>query len=322
MLYLGQKLWIPLGFGLLISLILYPVTRWLELRGWPKIVAIVSSLSLLFTLLFALLALLTFQFSQFLNNWPQMQQKLEAALIQALASLGTLLNITALEQQAWIDALLKDGLEYLVSWLPQGLYTAGVSLVLLLLVPFYAVLILYYRQILLDFLHRITQGWSYDKLLGILKKSIHTYFGFIKGVSLVYLIVGVLNSIGLSILGVPNAILFGFIASILTFIPYVGITIGALLPITVAWLTFDSIFYPLGVVGIFVVVQILEANVIFPLIVSHHLKINALAAIVVIVVGGLLWGGAGMILLLPFVAMLKLIIEEIDQDHPLAILLR
>ena len=56
----------------------------------------------------------------------------------------------------------------------------------------------------------------------ILKLTIDTYYNFIKGMAIVYIIVGILNSVGLLILGVPHAILFGFIASILTFIPYVG----------------------------------------------------------------------------------------------------
>ena len=64
--------------------------------------------------------------------------------------------------------------------------------------------------------------------------------------ALVYLIVAILNSIGLALLGIPNAILFGCIASILTFIPYVGITIGALVPITISWLLYDSLLVSTG----------------------------------------------------------------------------
>jgi len=55
----------------------------------------------------------------------------------------------------------------------------------------------------------------------ILVKTIHAHYNFIKGMLVVYLIVGLLNSIGLWIIGVPKPFLFGFIASILTFIPYV-----------------------------------------------------------------------------------------------------
>jgi predicted PurR-regulated permease PerM len=68
---------------------------------------------------------------------------------------------------------------------------------------------------------------------------------------IVYAIVGVLNSLGLLLLGVPHAIFFGFVAAILTFIPYVGIMVGALLPMAMAWITFNSIWYAVGVAAIF-----------------------------------------------------------------------
>ncbi len=138
---------------------------------------------------------------------------------------------------------------------------------------------------------------------------------------LVYLIVGILNSIGLALIGIPNPIFFGFIASILTFIPYVGITMGALMPITVSWLVYDSIYYPLGVIAVFVIVQVLEANVIFPLAVSGRLKINALMTLVVIIGGGIIWGALGMVLFLPFAAILKLIADQVEDMRPVAILL-
>jgi predicted PurR-regulated permease PerM len=65
----------------------------------------------------------------------------------------------------------------------------------------------------------------------ILIETIRAYYNFIKGMLIVYLIVGLLNSIGLLIVGVPHPFMFGFIASILTFIPYVGIMISSLYPL-------------------------------------------------------------------------------------------
>jgi len=322
LLYFGQKLFIPLSFALLISLILYPVTHWLEARRWPTILAILSSMSVLLLILSGLIILLVQQFTHFLSRWPDMQQKLESAVNQLTNTAGSFLGFSDIEQQEWINTLITNATEYLLNWLPKSLYSAGINLVLLLLVPFYVILILYYRRLLLEFLHKVVKQWSFIELKKMLNDSIHTYFNFIKGMALVYLIVGILNSIGLFLLGIPNAILFGFVASILTFIPYVGITIGALLPITISWLLYDSLWYPLGVIAVFVFIQVLEANVIFPLVLSHHLKINALAAIVVIVMGGLLWGAAGMILFLPFIAIFKLVIEHVDKNHPMAILLR
>ena len=89
----------------------------------------------------------------------------------------------------------------------------------------------------------------------------------------------------------------------------------------VSWLAYDSVLYPIGVVVVFVIVQVLEANVIFPLAVSYRLNINALMTLIVIIAGGIIWGAMGMVLFLPFAAIIKLIAEHIEEWKPLSILL-
>lgn len=138
---------------------------------------------------------------------------------------------------------------------------------------------------------------------------------------LVYLIVGSLNSLGLLLIGIPHPFLFGFMASILTFIPYIGIIVSSLLPITISWITYNSIWYPIGVIAVFSIVQALEAYVIFPFAVGSRLKINTLVIIMVAIVGGILWGAAGMILFIPFISIVKLIADRTESLKILSVLL-
>lgn len=155
----------------------------------------------------------------------------------------------------------------------------------------------------------------------IITETIHEYYKFIKGMLLVYTIVGILNSIGLALIGIPYPILFGFTASLLTFIPYIGILVSSLLPITIAWITFNSFWYPIGVIIVFGVVQILEAYIIFPYAVGSRLKINTLAILVVILVGGILWGTVGMLLFIPFLSIIKLIADRTESLQSISFLL-
>jgi predicted PurR-regulated permease PerM len=138
---------------------------------------------------------------------------------------------------------------------------------------------------------------------------------------LVYIIVGILNSIGLLALGVPHAVLFGMLCAIMTIVPYIGIVLSALLPISVVWLSTGNIWYPLGVVAVFSFVQYLEANVIFPKVVGTQLHVSTFAMLVAIIAGGILWGVAGMVLFIPFVAILKIISDYIEEWKPLNVLL-
>jgi predicted PurR-regulated permease PerM len=170
-------------------------------------------------------------------------------------------------------------------------------------------------------MEKIFTAFAQKGLRRILQNVIKTYYNFIKGMLLVYLIVALFKSLGLWLIGVPHAILFGSIASILTFIPYVGIMVGALLPIAISWITYSSIWYPIGVIIVFAIVQYLEANIIFPYAVGSRLHLNTLVTLMVIFLGGIIWGVSGMILFVPFLAIIKLLLDEYPEYKSYADLL-
>jgi predicted PurR-regulated permease PerM len=225
------------------------------------------------------------------------------------------------QQGRWMTQATNETVGNLFGLFKKAISISTVSVVMLILIPIYSILILYYRQLWAEVLYRIFPGQKKEEIREILSLTITTYYNFIKGMGLVYLLVGILNSVGLLLLGVPHAILFGLIASILTFIPYVGIMVGSLLPIAMAWATYDSIWYPVGIVAIFTFVQYLEANVIFPWAVSSRLNVNTMVVLIAIFAGGLLWGVAGMILFVPFVGILKLIADHNPRLKTLSLVL-
>ncbi len=320
--YFGKALLIPISFGLLISFLLYPICHWFEARGVGKSMAIFCSLLLFSVVIIGLSALMIWQFSLFTKQWPELYEKFLVLSTDTYNALGEFFNIPIDERRTWLNTLLGNVSQGILSVIPKTLYETSVSMLLFVLIPIYAALILFYRHLLLNFVFSFFHGKnSRREIVKIVRESIIAYYNFIKGMALVYIIVGILNSVGLAIIGVPNPVFFGLVASILTFIPYIGISVGALLPMSIAWLTFDSFWYPVAIVILFVVVQILEANIIFPFAVSFKLKINALATISVIIFGGIIWGASGMILFMPFAAILKLIADRIEGLKPLAILL-
>ena len=309
LLYFGKPLFVTLSFALLISFILYPICAWIERKSYKRITAIFISMTLLSLILLSLCALLVHQFISFWEEWPSIKPK----LLESLDLLSTYLSdkwaLTREDQNLWLKQTLNTNVPVFV----KGLLSAyAFTAVMAIMIPIFSVLILYHRARLVNVVYRLVPVETRIDLKNILGLSIPTYYNFVKGMLIVYLIVGLLNSMGLWIIGVPHPLLFGFIAAILTFIPYVGIIIGSLLPITMAWVTYNSIWYPISVVALFAVVQYLEANLIFPLAVSSRLHINTLATLIAIIMGGMLWGVAGMILFVPFLALIKLIAD----NHP------
>lgn len=321
LLHLGQSLLVPLSFALLLSFVLYPLCRWLENRKLPRPLAIMLALLLVLVLVSGLLLLLVQQFMQFAQEWPFLREKIIGSVEQLRGYLLSHFNLSLTTQEVWLESVLLSLVQQVLPLARQLLYSSAVGLVLFILIPFYSFLILYYREQFVAALPPLFPKADAAKIQLILRQTITTFYNFIKGMLLVYFIVGVLNVLGLLLLGVPHAVLFGIVASLLTFIPYVGITLGSLLPMTMAWLTYDSVLYPLGVVAVFTVVQYLEANLIFPLAVSYRLQVNTLFMILAILGGGIIWGAAGMILFVPFLAILKLVADQVAEWRPIGQLL-
>lgn len=321
LLYFGKTLFIPLSFSLLISFILYPICKWMEKKGTNKTIAIFISIFGVILFFSAVIYLLFTQVMEFSNEWQTFKVKLLEAANQLSIFLAERFGISVEKQMNFLKNVINNSGTQAISLLKITIYSISESLFYLLIIPVYSFLILYYRQLLVSVLYHVFSSEKKEAIREILVETIHVYYNFIKGMLVVYLIVGLLNSIGLYLIGVPHAFLFGFIASILTFIPYIGIIISSLLPITISWITFNSIWYPIGVIMVFSFVQVLEAYIIFPYAVGTRLKINTLVIILVVILGGILWGAAGMILFIPFVSIAKLIAERTKGLKTLSMLL-
>jgi predicted PurR-regulated permease PerM len=309
-LYFGRDIFIPLSFAALVSFVLYPICAWLESKGLGRLTATLIAITLLLTAGLLVISLLIFQLRGFLEAWPDIQTKVLALYREISLSLNNVLAIVGGQKQDILSTLSDQSGGHVIGIMSNAITTSAFTMLMLILVPIYAILILLYRAYWVAILGRLFPSENSESLRKMISLTIKAYYNFIKGMAVVYLSVGILNSVGLMLLGVPHAILFGFIAAVLTFIPYAGIIAGSLLPMAMAWITFDSIWYPLGVVAIFTFVQYLEANIIFPWAVSSRLNVNTLVMLIAIFVGGLVWGMAGMILFVPFAGIAKLIADH------------
>lgn len=317
-LYFTKVITIPMAFGLLIAMVLYPLCRWLEQRRWPRSAAIAACLAIVFVIGVGLIGVMVWQVVELRQELPRLTVKSDKVLVELQQWLVTRWGITLDMQINWLRQSANN-LSSRLGAVLVGTVNATASLLFnLVIIPLFTALFLSYRELLMRGLYQLFGETNHERVRQVSVQTVDTYYNYIKGLLLVYLTVGGLNSVGLAIVGLNQAILFGFIASILTIIPYVGIAIGALLPISVAWMMHDSIWYPLGVVAVFGIVQYLEANVIFPWVVGVQLKVNTLASVVALFLGGVIWGVSGMVLFLPFVAILKLIADNVDEWEPLA----
>jgi predicted PurR-regulated permease PerM len=129
--------------------------------------------------------------------------------------------------------------------------------------------------------------------------------GFIRGQLSVCAILAVLYSIGLYLIGIDLAIAIGTLAGFAFIIPYVGTIIGIVLSLVMALLKFHDILHPLLCLGWFGLVQSLEGMVITPRVVGNTVGLHPLVTLVVLLIGGQLFGLMGMLLAVPVAAVLR-----------------
>lgn len=320
-LYLGSSVLVPLSFGLFIAMLLYPVCAWLERKKMGRAFAILLSLLTLMVPISFLITLLVLQVVSLREYFPDLQLKLLELANDIMAYSENTFGIEKGKWRIWAVQGVESSIQSIFQFVRNTIKASLSGTVLLIIIPVYSFLILYSRERLVHVVELLVPKDLKGRLKGILHEAVSSYAQFIKGMATVYLIVGILNSVGLLILGIPNALFFGFVASILTFIPYIGIMIGALLPIVVSWTLYDSIYYPIGVVAIYAFVQYLEANLIFPWAVSKRINLSTLSTLIAIFAGGLIWGASGMILFVPYMAIARIIADQIKGGEAVALLL-
>ncbi|GAB2763311.1 hypothetical protein GCM10027275_00380 [Rhabdobacter roseus] len=312
---------IPLTFSVLFSILLHPVCDRLERWRVPRVIAIFLSLLLFLVVIVGLVYLVSRQVGSFAEEIPRITEKAEAFLEQLLSMGERYLNVSRSEQ-------VSEGKKYLLNALSESrtimlnlLVSTTGTLTTATLVPIYVFFFLLYRDFFRRFVHKAFQSVPRFRLDNVLKKIYDVIQGYLAGLILVIGIVGVLNTIGLLILGIDYAVFFGFLAAFLILIPYIGILIGSILPALMSLVTEESPWAAVGVIGVMAFVQFLEGNFITPNIVGSKVSINPLAAIVALLLGGQLWGLSGLILALPLIAIIKVILDANPRTEPIGFLL-
>ncbi len=312
----------PLVFALLIAYLLFPIVNFLEKHRFPRIIAIL--ISLLFTI--AVIVGIVFFFYQRLNfmlddfadlrikaqtNIRALQDNLEAYLGIRDENMGNFLT-------SQVNNFFGNG---------NGTFgklfsaTTG-TLVNILLLPVYIFLFLFYRTKFAYFILKTASKKNRHTVINILRDISTVAARYMGGVTIVVMILCILNSLGLLIVGVKYAILFGIISALFNFIPYFGTLAGGSVPLLFVLLTSDDpAHYGIRVAILFIIIQFTENNILTPNIVGHNVKINPFFIIVGLVLGALVWGVPGMLVIVPFLAIMRIIFSNIEQTKSYAYLL-
>ena len=209
---------------------------------------------------------------------------------------------------------LRDTLSPLLSSLPQLLTNLTEITVRTIIAVVLAVYMAYDPGSLISGILRLVPDSRREDARELLQDFGVRLRGWVIGTGLAMLIVGTGTGLGLWIIGIPLAPSFGLLAGLLEIIPYFGPVAGALLPTLVA-LTISPI-KALLVVGLFVLLHLVDANLIQPQILGRHVRLHPVVVIVSFLFLGDLLGFVGLLLAIPVVAFLASLVDAIVSKSP------
>jgi predicted PurR-regulated permease PerM len=311
-LWLLSEILLPFIMGLAIAYLLTPFVDRLERAGANRLAAsllIISIVVLLFVLVILLVApVLGGQLASFIDNIPLYVTKLRALVtdpsrpwVQKLVGAGINFNT-----DKGISDLVTQGVGYLTSFL-KSLWSGGRALVslfsLMVVTPVVAFYLIY------DWHRMIAAADSWipvnqrDTVRALAHEVDAAIAGFVRGQSAVCLILGSFYAVALTMSGLNFGLLIGLISGLITFVPYVGSMTGLVLALGVAVAQFWPDYYSiLLVLGIFLVGQFLEGNVLSPKLVGESTGLHPVWVIFALLAFGYLFGFVGLMVAVPLAA--------------------
>ena len=319
-LYVGQDILVPIIFATIIAILLNPVINFLCRKGMNKVVAILLVLIVALATIAALMYFMGSQISSFSESVPEFKKKIASIFNDLTNWISQKFNVPKPKIAAWVDKTKGEGMNNSSVVIGETIGTLGGVLVLVFLLPVYTFMILFYKPLLLEFIARLFQKDKHKIVAEVLMETKVLIQSYLVGLLLEAALVATLNTVALLIIGIRYALLIGFIGALLNIIPYIGGLVAIAIPMLLAIATKEPID-ALWVFIAYIIVQFIDNNFFVPKIVASKVKINALVSIIVVLIGGALWGVSGMFLSIPLTAIFKVIFDRIETLAPFGFLL-
>jgi len=320
-LIVGKFIIIPLIFAALLSIMIQPICNFLEKYIRWKVPAILLSFVVILIPISGIIMFFSYQLGDVIQNMPAITENLKHTSDIVFSWLENNFGVTRDQSWHWLRSNFSRVLASPLQFFKGSISSSTAFLINLLMVIIFMFFSLLYRGAIKNFI--LLQFRSEKRKQGrdILQQIQNVVRHYLYGLLTVILILAILNSIGLLIIGVDYAVFWASLAAFLSIIPYIGTTLGGLLPFMYSFATATSWWQPLAVVGLYFGVQQIEGNLITPYVVGSNVKINPFIAILSLLIGGFVWGLAGIVLGIPIAAIIKLVFDHIDAFKPVGALM-
>jgi predicted PurR-regulated permease PerM len=308
---------VPLSFALLLSILLNPVTVLLEKWKIPRILAIAISILLAMMLILGVTYFLFMEIRSFSSELPAFKEKFSELLTRLQHFVRHDFGVNTKMQNEYLNQAENS----LKPVLATAMGTVMGGLAMFFLLPVYTFLFLFYKKLILTFLYDLFEKTQEKEISVVLTQTKGAIQSYMYGLMLEALIVATLNTAALLILGVQYAVLLGVFGALLNVLPFIGGILAVLFPILIATVTKDGFQTQLWIIIAYIVIQFIDNHFLVPYIVASKVRINALISIIIVLLGGSLWGISGMFLSIPFMGVLKIIFDRLPELKPWGMLI-
>ncbi|MFN4281491.1 MAG: AI-2E family transporter [Alphaproteobacteria bacterium] len=317
LIYLFQPVLLPFVAGILLAYLLDPpVNRLTRLglgRGWATLAVLGVFAILLVGVILMLVPMLQEQITELITKLPD----LIAALREKLGGLMNMLQSRVSPQDmAKIQEAVggKAGDIFgMVPGLLAGLLTQGLALFNLLSLIFITPIVAFYMMRDWPIIVATADGWLPKRQAPTIRRLFvemdQKLSGYIRGVSMICLILAVFYGTALSAVGLNFGLVVGLLAGLMSFIPFVGAILGFVISVGLAIAQFSEWTSVALVAGIFLIGQAAEGNFLQPLLVGRQVNLHAVWIIFALLAGGALFGFLGVLLAVPFAVVIAVLVR-------------
>ena len=312
----GRTLLIPFSAGLLIAFLLKPTVEKLEDKLRNRSLAVLIG-HLLFVLpMIVVIAFFSYEISHLLHNLGAINDQLKSGLEKILVMASDLTGQSPDAERHWLHEHLRSFIDKSFSFISSFLASSTGVFAELVLMFIFSFALLYYRNQLKNFILAQFKPENRQEVTLALTNTQHLSRKYAYGLGVVTLLLSVLYSIGFWIIGIPFAPFWGVLMGVMNIIPFIGNALGLIFLIFYVLAATTNPWLPLLILGIHFLIQTVEGNYLRPRIVGNTVNLNTFTSILALIVGGYVWGVAGMLLSLPFVAMSKILFDHINFLKP------
>ncbi|MFT4154578.1 AI-2E family transporter [Parafilimonas sp.] len=309
----GQQIIMPLLMAFFTSIVLLPVYRFLIRIKFPSVLAIFLALLLMVIIIAAIMFFIMMQTRPVVNDFATIKQNIIKHINELSLWFSEQTNISAEQQSKFVNEQSRKILDSAGRYIGGAAGSVGSVIVFFGLLPIYTFLMLLYKDILKQFVYLWFPLQEHAKIKDVLKETESIIKSYIVGLLIQITYITVLLGGGLLIMGIPYALLIGIIFAILNLIPYIGALFGNILGVLLTLSSSPDLSDVITVLVTIAVVQFLDNNILMPRIVGGKVRVNALASLAGVFVGGALAGISGMFLSLPLLAVTKVIFDRTEQ---------